>query len=185
MLDVVAIGRTARPILRSGAEPGDDIWVTGLLGGAAAAVSAWQSNTAPAAVARARYAAPQPRVAEALWLSAQLELHALIDLSDGLFGDVAHIAAASGCAVEIMAAAVPVDRAAGATYQQAVSGGEDYELCFAAAPGAVEPLRDRFTAEFGIPLTRVGSVRPGSGVVESSDAGPRVIEQGGYQHFKE
>lgn len=186
MLDVVAVGRTEQPVLRSGAQAGDSLWVTGTLGGAAAAVDAWRSGHSPAPAARARYAQPAPRIREAQWLRAQAELHAMIDLSDGLFGDVAHLAAASGCGIEIDAALVPVDQAAGANYQQAVSGGEDYELCFAAPVSAIESLRERFQAEFGSALTRVGMVTGGRGVVERTARGvTREVEQGGYQHFKE
>ncbi|HEY0674053.1 MAG TPA: thiamine-phosphate kinase [Longimicrobiales bacterium] len=186
MLDVVAVGRTAQPVLRSGAQAGDGLWVTGALGGAAAAVAAWQSGNTPGAAARARYAHPAPRIREALWLRAHAELHALIDLSDGLFGDAAHLAAASACGIEIDAALVPVDRAAGATYQQAVSGGEDYELCFAAPVAVIESLRELFQAEFGSALTRVGTVTGGRGLVERTASGEtRDVEQGGYQHFKE
>ncbi len=184
-IDVVAIGRSVRPVLRSGAQPGDELWVTGTLGGAAAAVAAWQRGEEPNSVARARYAAPRPRIAEALWLSRELDLHALIDLSDGLYGDAAHLAAASGCAIAIDTGRVPVDTDSGASYGQAVSGGEDYELCFAAAPDAAQQVAERFTDKFGIRLTRIGAVQAGSGVWENGPAGRRTVSQGGYQHFKD
>ncbi len=185
MIDVVAVGHATRPMLRSGAQPGDELWVTGVLGGSAAAVAAWQHGEEPNAAAGARYAAPRPRISEALWLARELDVHALIDISDGLYGDAAHLAAASGCAIDIDAREVPVDADSGASYEQAVSGGEDYELCFAVAPAAAQHVSERFTREFGIRLTRVGSVQDGSGVWELGPAGRRAISHGGYQHFKE
>lgn len=183
-IDVVAIGTVARPVLRSGAKPGDGVWVTGELGGAAAAVAAWLRGETPAQAARVRYAAIHPRIAEAAWLAQHVELHAMIDLSDGLYGDAAHLATASGCAIEIEPAFVPVDAAAGATLEQAVSGGEDYELCFTAADAAVESIRTRFAETFGSTLTRVGTVQQGSGVLERRGSRTRAVEQGGYQHFR-
>jgi thiamine-monophosphate kinase len=186
MLDVVAVGRAPDPVLRSGARPGDEVWVTGVLGGAAAAVAAWQRDQQPNAAARTRYAGVSPRIQAARWLHEHAAPTALIDISDGLYGDVAHIAAASGCSVVVDADAIPVDRAAGATFEQAVAGGEDYELCFTAAPGTVQPLRARFEDEFGIPLTRVGIAAAGSGVLERApDGRTRAVEHAGYQHFKD
>ena len=185
-LDVVAVGRTAHPVLRSGARPGDEIWVTGALGGAAAAVRAWQREAQPNAAARARYARPLPRIAAARWLHEHAHPTAMIDLSDGLYGDVAHIAAASGCGVVMAADAVPIDRAAGAAFDEAVSGGEDYELCFTAPPGIMERLRARFEAQLTLPLTQVGIVVPGAGVQErAADGSTRRVERAGYQHFRD
>jgi thiamine-monophosphate kinase len=186
MLDVVAVGRTSDAVLRSGARAGDEVWVTGTLGGAAAAVAAWERGSQPDPAARARYARVQPRIAAARWLQEQLRPTAMIDISDGLYGDVAHIAAASDCMILVDASAVPVDLVAGATYEQAVSGGEDYELCFTAPAGVVEGARARFEAELNLPLTRVGVVASGSGVLErAADGTIRPIERGGYQHFKD
>lgn len=186
ILDVVAVGRTGQPILRSGARPGDEVWVTGALGGAAAAVAAWQRGSSPNAVARARYARVQPRLSAARRLQQLVHPSALIDISDGLYGDAAHIAAASDCRIIIDADAVPIDRAAGATFAEAVSGGEDYELCFTAAAGVVEQVRAQLEAELEVTVTRVGSVASGSGVLErAADGTTRAVERGGYQHFKD
>ena len=186
MLDVVAVGRVPEPVLRSGARPGDEVWVTGVLGGAAAAVNAWERSQQPNAAARARYARVSPRIQAARWLHEHAAPTAMIDISDGLYGDVAHIATASGCRIVVDADAIPIDRAAGATFEQAVAGGEDYELCFTAAPGAVHQLRARFEAELGLALTRVGSAAAGAGVLERArDGSTRAVEHAGYQHFKD
>lgn len=186
MIDIVVVGRATRPVLRSRARPGDELWVTGVLGGSAAAVSALKSGVLPNAAARARYAHPKPRVLEARWLQRHTQLHAMIDLSDGLNGDAAHIAAASACSVVIDKAAVPVDNESGATYEQAVAGGEDYEICFAAGPGTVEHVRLRFENQFGVPLTRIGSIETGTEVLErSADGSTTPVTARAYQHFKE
>jgi thiamine-monophosphate kinase len=185
MLDVVVIGQTERPLLRSTARAGDEIWVTGRLGGSAAAVSAWRSGQEPNQKARARYAHPLPRIREALWLRERVELHALIDLSDGLHGDVAHIAAASNCRVTIEAAALPIDESAGADMRSAVGGGEDFELCLTAEAGAIESIRAEFEREMKLPLTRVGNITAGSGVWQrESDGTVQLVESGGFQHFQ-
>jgi len=192
LLDVVAVGRVGRPVLRSGARPGDALWVTGELGGAAAAVLAWQRGVVPTDAARRAFARPRPRIREALWLAGRGLARALIDISDGLAGDAAHLAAASGVRVVLDATAVPVHPAAAAHGSRddglrlALVGGEDYELCFAAAVGAVEPVADEFRETFGVALSRVGFVEEGSGVW-IRDADGRVAPLGvhGYQHFGE
>ncbi len=186
-VDVVVLGRVQRPLLRSGARPGDELWVTGRLGGAAAAVAAWERGEEPTPSLRSAFVRPTPRVREALWLAATGHLHALIDLSDGLAGDAGHIAAASGCRVVVSGPRVPV---AGGTprgraaLSLALSGGEDYELLLAAAPGALAPLAADFEARFGVPLTRVGGVEEGEGVVlDRGDGAGAVPLAGGYDHF--
>ena len=188
VVDVVALGRTASPVLRAGAEPGDDVWVTGRLGAAAAAVRAWEAGGEPSAELRAAFARPSPRVWEARCLVDHDVVDALIDLSDGLAGDAGHIAAASRVRITLEAARIPVAEAALAALGQAdaleaaLHGGEDYELCFVAGPGAVdaEYCRDRH----GIRLTRVGRVEEGEGVwVEQPDGHVGRLARGGFDHM--
>jgi thiamine-monophosphate kinase len=187
VIDVTALGRSERPILRSGARAGDEVWVTGALGAAASAVVAWRAGRAPDRAARAAFAEPQPRLAEALWLAEQLELHALIDLSDGLASDAAHLAAASNVALRIEAPEVPVHTAAGRggdSMRLALSGGDDYELCFTAAARAVQPIQESFRRMFQLPLTRIGTVHAGSGLEIVDGSGQRVnAHMKGYDHF--
>ena len=192
VLDVTALGRATRPLGRDGARPGDELWVTGALGAAAAAVAAWEAGGEPAAGLRRAYAHPLPRVDEADWLAGSGRVHALVDLSDGLGGDAGHLAAASNVAVLLDAPRVPVAdgvRAAAGSDEEslrlALSGGEDYELCLAAEAGGLEPLREAFEARFGVALTRVGRVSEGQGVhLERGDgSGPERLDRGGYSHF--
>jgi thiamine-monophosphate kinase len=191
VLDLTVVGETAAPVLRSGARPGDSLWVTGELGGAAAAVAAWLAGVEPEPEARRRFAAPEPRTREARWLAEHGLPHALIDLSDGLAGDAAHIAAASRVAVVVAGDAVPIHpalRRLASTPEEALrlalGGGEDYELCFTAGAGQVEARVAAFHREFGLRLTRVGYVEPGEGVfLEHGSLGRQPLRVAGFQHF--
>ncbi|MDQ3388631.1 MAG: thiamine-phosphate kinase, partial [Gemmatimonadota bacterium] len=112
VIAVTVVGEAPDPVLRSGALPGDELWVTGELGGAAAAVQALLAEEAPDPSARERFARPRARIPEARWLAARGVLRAMVDLSDGLAGDAAHLAAASGVAVLLSAELIPVHPAA-------------------------------------------------------------------------
>lgn len=181
-IDVVVLGRARTPVLRSGAAPGDDVWVTGRLGGAAAAVAAWERGSEPVESLRHAFAHPMPRVREALWLAEAGRVRALVDLSDGLAGDLGHVAAASGCRIVVDGRAVPV--ATGASSADAFTGGDDYELCLTAHPGVLAPLAREFESRFGVPLTRIGRVTEGEGVlVDRGDGTPPTPLVGGFSHF--
>lgn len=129
------------PVLRSGARPGDAVYVTGALGGS---------------LPSRRHLTFTPRLIEAAWLATLLgsDLHAMMDISDGLGRDAARIAAASGVTVVIQASAIPRHEHV-ATWQAAMSDGEDYELVFTASQHAPVPPRCPIT---GTPITRVGMV---------------------------
>lgn len=191
LVDVVVVGEAPEPVLRSGAEPGQEVWVTGELGAAAVCVARLLRGERPDEDAIERFECPVPRVHEALWLRERGVMRAALDLSDGLAGDAGHLAAASGVAVVLEADRIPVHPAVTrdtatpeAALAYAVSGGEDYELCFCAPAGAVEPLADEFEAEFGVRLTRVGLVEPGLGVFwRRADGEREPVGEGGFQHF--
>lgn len=186
VLDLVVLGRARHPLRRSGARPGDELWVTGWLGGAAAAVRDLRAGRTPTDAARERLARPWPRLAHARWLGAVGALTAGIDLSDGIAGDARHLAAASGVGIVIDEDALPIDRDAGADLDLALTGGEDYELCVTARPGILSPLVDMFTAEFGLPLSRIGEVVEGEEVrLRAADGSTRPMPRGGYVHFGE
>jgi thiamine-monophosphate kinase len=188
MLNVVVLGRTAWPVLRDGAEPGDHVWVTGSLGAASAAVQALVAGDEPAPSLRAAFAHPVPQVEAARCLVEHEMVDALIDLSDGLVGDVGHIAAASGVMVTIEVDRVPVSSAAvdalgaEAALEAALHGGEDYELCFITDADAVDP--EYFLGRHGIRVTRVGTVSAGKGVwLQTPDGSRSEIDVGGFDHF--
>jgi thiamine-monophosphate kinase len=188
VIDVTVVGACPAPVLRSGAAPGDEVWVTGTLGGAAAAAAAWLAGTQPDAAARARFAAPEPRVREARWLAEHGVPTAMLDLSDGLAGDAGHLAAAGGVALVLDADALPRHPSLAAlapaeALRLAACGGEDYELCFTARSNGAAPHAEAFLRAFGVALTRVGRVEAGSGVWWEDAGGRRPVERGGFQHF--
>jgi thiamine-monophosphate kinase len=200
--DIVLIGAVprGRAMLRSGARAGDRIYATGALGGAAAGlarIAELAAEAGPATVKRplripARLRAalephfnPRPRVAQGLWLVRNRVATAGLDLSDGLSTDLNHLCEESGVAAEVNAAAVPVYRytaAGGATLEQALHGGEDYELLFTAGPKTRVP---RSIA--GVQVTEIGRVvrrRAGRPLVTLITAsGARPLEPRGWEHF--
>ncbi|HEX2850573.1 MAG TPA: thiamine-phosphate kinase [Acidimicrobiales bacterium] len=119
-VSVTVLGTTdgRPPVLRAGARPGDGIWVTGALGGGAA--SGYRRR-------------PTPRVEQGV-AAATAGATAMIDVSDGLGADLGHVLEASGVGAELVEGAVPL--AAGATLEQAMGGGDDYELVFTGPDGA-------------------------------------------------
>ena len=154
-------------LTRGGAKPGDDLYVSGLLGDAALALAAMQQRTtlAPDALeaARARLEEPQPRVR----LGERLRgiASAAIDVSDGVTGDLAHILDASHVGAIIELASIPRSSAldgklAGTERELALrcllAGGDDYELCFTANPALRERITD-ISRALKLPLTRIGA----------------------------
>ncbi len=180
VVDVVVVGRADAPVLRSGAGPGDGLWITGSLGGPAAALRAWLAGEEPESAARERFARPRPRIAEALWLR-DVGAKALIDVSDGLLGDAGHLAAASQVGVAIESERVPVHPGA-ASPETALVGGEEYELLAALPEGVATEPAQGFEETFGIPLTRIGRVEAGSGV-RLLEGGSPVPLPPGYTQF--
>ncbi|MCC7409454.1 MAG: thiamine-phosphate kinase [Phycisphaeraceae bacterium] len=144
------------PILRGGSKPGDHLYVTGRLGGSLQTVGG-----------HTHHLDFEPRIDLARTLAERLgsNLHAMIDLSDGLGADAAHLARMARLTVEIESSRLPVSPAAvhAATidgvpgWKHALGDGEDYELCFTAAPDATLPER-----LMDVPITRIGRVRPPS-----------------------
>ena len=200
-LTVTAIGHCRRePPGRGGAEPGDELGMTGRLGAPAAAIELLdrsRGNPSRLAEARehtsmARLARPSPRVAEAAWLADRAELHAIIDVSDGLSSDASHLAGRSGVRIALDVDRIPIHPAALEAARLtdldaadwALNGGEEFELLFCAPAGSVEGLASSFEERFGIPLTRIGTVEAGAGVVRREGADERPLERGGWDHFR-
>ena len=184
--DIVLLGSVpkGRSLLRSGARPGDLIYVTGALGGSAAELLALERR--PAAFRRADeggeghpHLYPEPRLATGRKLMRGRLATAAIDLSDGLSTDLAHLCEESGLAAEIDAESLPVD--ARATLEQALHGGEDYELLFTAGPETVVP-----SPLGGVLVHAIGRMkkrRRGPLVETNSGAGGRTtLAAGGWDH---
>jgi thiamine-monophosphate kinase len=197
-LTLTVLGRVPRgqAVLRRGARAGDEIWVSGRLGGAAAGLRSFL-QTIPLADAictplRQRYAQPRPRVHEAMFLRASAHLTSLIDLSDGLAGDLGHLCKESGIGAQLIAEAVPlqsgVREVAAALGEDplefALRGGEDFELCCTVAPGALTPVLDEFRTQFGIDLTCVGVMtsEPALSLVQA-DGSQTPLSPQGFDHF--
>lgn len=188
--DIVLLGAVPRgkALLRSGARPGDAVWVTGALGGAAAGLELLSQSRRRAVSTNSEkmkdlltpHLWPQPRIAQGLWLRRRQAATAAIDLSDGISTDLDHVCTESGVAAEIDAEALPIY--AGATLEQALHGGEDYELLFTARPNTAIP---RSIA--GIVVTRIGRIvkrrvgQPRVALVDPS--GRRPLRRGGWEHF--
>ncbi len=166
---VTVTGFAGRPVLRSGARPGETVFVTGPLGAAAAALARLEDGEAATAEALLR---PLPRLEEGR-AAAEAGATAMLDLSDGLAVDLPRIAEASGVGIELDGETVPV--ADGATAAQAVGGGDDYELCFTA--GDAERVRTAFgTAGLREPIA-IGMTTTGTEVALDG----RPLE-GGWEH---
>jgi thiamine-monophosphate kinase len=152
--------RRREHVTRRGGRPGDVLLVTGALGGS---------------FASGRHLRFVPRLEEARWLVEGHRPHAMMDLSDGLAADVPRLAAASGCGYEIDAASVP--RSRGATLEQALSEGEDFELLLAVAPRAVARLQAGWLKKFPrLRLTEIGCLAE-RGVARGFGS------QRGFDHF--
>lgn len=177
---------------RSGAQAGDEIWVSGRLGDAALALAHLQGRIALpdaglAACLPALYQ-PQPRVA--LGLALRGIASSAIDISDGLLADLGHILDASQAGAEIELAALPLSPTMQGHMSQplarqcALSGGDDYELCFTAPAARRAELAD-IAARLDLPLTRIGKIVAGRGCIVHDVAGnPLNVEAGGYDHFR-
>jgi len=178
-LCVTVLGSAARPLSRSGARVGDRIYVTGRLGGALAALRAWEAGKEPTREHRERFARPSARIREAQWLAAA-GATAAVDVSDGLVADAHHIAAASGATVELDLGLVPASP--GVAAAEAAGSGEEYEV-LTFAPRDVD--LGAFQAAFSLELTEIGRVTGASaeGEVVVLQSGVRVDPPRGHDHF--
>lgn len=172
---------------RDGAREGDDIWVSGTLGDAAAALAQWRAGGAGDPELRARLDRPVPRVEAGLALAGMA--HAAIDVSDGLLADLGHVCSASGVGAEVRLDALPAsplllkrfDAQARAALQ--ATGGDDYELCFTAAPARRDAIVG-IARRCDVPLTRIGCIVAGTGVRALHPDGTEWHpERSGYTHF--
>lgn len=177
-LTITALGGVARPLSRSGAKVGQRVYVTGSLGGPAAAVRAWQSGKEPSERDRERFANPIPRIEPAIGL-AERGATSAIDISDGLLADLGHIAAASKVCIEIDVDRIP--RVEGVSSMEAANSGEEYEVAVTAP--AIDT--EGFIAEFGLSLTEIGRVVAGSHGVELLRGGQKISAPPGFDHFRD
>ncbi|GAC1311977.1 MAG: thiamine-phosphate kinase [Acidimicrobiales bacterium] len=176
VVSVTVVGDAAvvpAPVTRSGARPGDEIWVSGPLGAAAAGLRALRSGgTAPRLVQAHARPAPRPDEGRA---ARELGATAMIDVSDGFLADLGHVLRGSGVGARIDS--VPV--ADGASTADALSGGDDYELVWCCPPGA--PIAAGFATRGLRPPVRVGTcVDDASALVVAG----RPAAVGGWEHWR-
>ncbi|HEY1903988.1 MAG TPA: thiamine-phosphate kinase [Terracidiphilus sp.] len=198
LADIVLIGSVpvGKALLRSGARPGHLIYVTGSIGGGAAALphldrvarqtKARSSGLNPKRIPRdlmpllTRHLYPQPRIAQGLRLRSQGLASAALDLSDGLSTDLTHLCEESHVAAEIDPSLLPIHP--GADLHYALHGGDDYELLFTAAPDVRIPKQIA-----GVAITRIGRILPARGnrptVTVLMPQGPQALEPQGWEHF--
>ncbi len=179
VVDVTVVGTfSGPPVRRSGASPGDTLWVTGALGGAADAVASLMGGQEPEESCRRAFAKPEPRSKQSFWLRDR-GATSMIDVSDGVVSDLGHLLAASGVSGTLKVDSVP--RAPGATAVECeLTGGEDYELLFT-MPGRID-ISEEFQYEFGLAATRVGHVEAGEGITILRYGQP-YVPINGFRHF--
>ena len=188
-VNVTAIGRAPMSNIkrRSAAKVGDAIMVTGKLGASAAGLRDVLNGKLRTRNAKI-HLMPEARVAEGMWLGEQAEVHAMMDISDGIASDLQHILNNSKKGAIVVERNVPV--AKGATINDAFCGGEDYELLFTVDRRKANELAQRFETKFGKPLYNIGKiVKPNYDVYEigieqeSGDVLCSSAGWGGYRHF--
>jgi len=182
--DIVVLGEVpaGRGVLRSGARPGDRIYVTGQMGRSAAVLKQLFAGRKIKAAKSNPHFYPQPRIAAGFWLQKHGLATAMIDVSDGLSVDLTHVCEESGVSAQIRPAALPI--AQGANLELALHGGEDYELLFTAAPRAKLPSRIA-----GVPVTEIGVIKKPinySSAIQIMGENGRVrpLSQRGWEHFR-
>jgi thiamine-monophosphate kinase len=180
LISVALIGLVPRrrAILRSGSQAGDAIFVTGELGGSLAG----------------KHLEFEPRLPEAQWLAEHFQVHAMIDISDGLAGDLRHLLRAGNVGAEILSRALPISRAAKLQAHAessakppllaALTDGEDFELLFTVPSHAAVPLLDAWKKQFPLlKLSCIGKITAEAGLKIRDKEGVRELTARGYTHF--
>ena len=188
---LVGIDRTGHLLTRGGGQPGDDIYVTGSLGDSAAGLALLKEGVAGASkehrTLRDRFLAPTPRVEEGLALGSLA--NAAIDVSDGLVADLRHLCEASGCGATIDVEQLPLSAELLSLFSLRVaqayglSGGDDYELCFTAAPSQAQAI-EQSLEPLGACVHLIGQLTEGQGVTCRRGGEPFVPPSRGYAHFE-
>ena len=177
-LSVSLLGKVKNPIMRSGSKIGDAIFVSGELGGS---IVEHHLNFIP-------------RIAESQWLTDSFNIHAMIDLSDGLASDLRHLLT-THTGAEILASALPIRRAARENAQAnpssktallaALTDGEDYELLFTASPKDAITVLDEWKTQFpDTPLKCIGKIIDQPGIHLRDENGTKPLTLHGYDHLQ-
>ncbi len=203
-INLTLLGETRKKkvFTRSGARPGDGIFVTGTLGDSAAGLKIlkspkrkWQGPVAHRKKLIQRHLKPEPRVKTADWLArSSYKVSAMIDLSDGLAQDLGHVLTASRTGAELWEAALPISKYllkhsvmnGLSALDCALAGGEDYELLFTLRIEDVNKLRIESITKTGLPVTQIGVITAKKGIRLASENGRSQVLQRpmGFNHFK-
>jgi thiamine-monophosphate kinase len=179
-------------LTRGGGRPGDDLYISGTLGDAAAAIALGSADGAAATDVSAdeglskRFRFPEPRVE--LGIALRTTASAAIDVSDGLLADLGHVCEASGCGARVDLENLPLSPALIAACgderarRHALTGGDDYELCFAAARESADAVLAAADSS-STPVTRIGRLVADEGVTCWIAGQPVPIENEGFRHF--
>jgi thiamine-monophosphate kinase len=192
MIDITVVGTLKRrqALRRAGARPGDEIYVSGTIGAAAAGLALLRrKHDSFDHGCVERYLRPDPRLRLGVWLGRNRAASACVDLSDGLADAVHRLAAAGGVGILVDAAALPIDAAARTVLgsdgadatMAAITGGDDYELLIAIRPAMRRYLKEA-ARQGGVPLTRIGACTAECGV-RMRVAGADAPLPDGYTHF--
>ncbi len=186
--------KKGKAIFRDGARPGDDVWVTGTLGGSEAVrVMVGQiGHNQLMEKAISDYEKIVPRVKEARFLRDMCCPTSMIDISDGLSTDISHICRSSGVGVVIEESLVPVDDKAIYVHEKygtdpvelALNGGEDFELCFTTPGGAGEEFAGKFRDRFQLQITKVGQITRSDLIIRDRNGKIRELKAEGFDHLR-
>jgi thiamine-monophosphate kinase len=203
VVDVTAVGSAKRRSIlrRSGARPGDDVYVTGSIGDALAGLHSLQERRGAGAgdsgqqvtctACEERFLYPEPRVRVGMLLGRNRAASACMDLSDGLADAIRQVAEASQVGITIDADALPVSDDARQWHvargtdpvQAALQGGDDYELLFTARPVHRGRLRHVTKHAGGLPITKIGTVTRDRNLVVRTKSGSMALPEG-FEHFR-
>jgi thiamine-monophosphate kinase len=180
LADIVVLGSVpaGQAVLRSGARPGDFLYVTGTLGSATAALNQLRNGKKLRPKSHPKHFYPQPRIAVGQFLREKKLASAMIDISDGLSTDLGHICEESGVGAVVYAEALP---AAGGKdgLMLALHGGDEYELLFSARPERHIPKQIG-----GIPITRIGEILSRKQMrLATADGKTQPLRPAGWEHF--
>jgi thiamine-monophosphate kinase len=182
IVDVTVTGsvHSRRVLRRAGARAGDDLYVTGSLGGAAQGLRLLRENVASVGPAVDRYRRPEPRTRFGMLLGRNRAARACIDLSDGLADGIRQIGEASGVGAIIEAGELPIEK--GSTLRDALGGGEDYELLFAVSPRMRSRLQNARRLAGDLTVTRIGRLTADRAMLLSRNGGTEELPAG-FEHF--
>lgn len=196
-INVLIIGEIENRYIkrRSEAKPGDIICCTGFLGDSGGGLKILQNNLPHDGAAKSLIDAhfrPHPELEEGIWLSKQIGINAMMDISDGIDSDIRRIMEESHCGAQLEVDKIPLSKhlqLASAQYnwdakEIALSGGEDYSLLITVDPASIDNLKSSFFTQFHRPLYEIGRIQPGTELLYTLHHQRYHPKSSGFDHFK-